>query len=87
MVLFYIAKTSFHLLRHNNNNSSSENPRLIDNTKPQEKTGALRDKYNIAPGFLFTSNTLLGVENTGGEMELIPWRGGREIPSDHPKIF
>ena len=56
--------------------------------KPQEKTGALRDKYNIAPGFLFTSNTLLGVENTGGEMEeLIPWRGGREIPSDHPKIF
>ena len=59
--------------------------------KPQEKTGALRDKYNIAPGFLFTSNTLLGVENTGGEMEeLIPsvaWTGGTEIPSYHPKIF
>ena len=35
--------------------------------KPRRRAGALRDKYNIAPGFLFTSNTLLGVENVTGE--------------------
>ena len=34
--------------------------------KPGKKTGALRDKHNIAPGFPLTSNTLLRVENTGG---------------------
>ena len=39
-------------------------PEIDRQYKPQEKTVALRDKYNIAPGFLFTSNTLPGVENT-----------------------
>ena len=68
MVLFYIAKTSFHLLRHNNNNSSSENTRLIENTNHKRRLGHSETNTILPPGFLFTSNTLLEVRHTGGEM-------------------
>ena len=61
-------------------------PEIDRQYKPEEKTGALRDKYNIAPGFLFTSNTLLGLEHTGGRnvRVKVAWS---EISSDHSKIF
>ena len=68
MVLFYIAKTSFHLLRHNNNNSSSENTRLIDNTNHHRDWSTQRQIQYCSGLPIYFQYITEGRKYTGGEM-------------------